>query len=138
MTTRAPRLPLRVRLALFVRRQLPRRDLVERAPLRFHPDVGVPREQGAGDVPGDAHNHLVAGARLREFRDQCVAVIVPPADGRGGRVVQADVAGGPSDARVWYAASGARQFAPLEVLKLTAENNPHGRGSESNAALGTS
>jgi hypothetical protein len=24
------------------------------------------------------------------------------------------------------------------VLKLTAENNPHGRGSESNAALGTS
>jgi hypothetical protein len=29
-------------------------------------------------VPGDAHDHLVARARLGEFRDQRVAVIVPP------------------------------------------------------------
>jgi hypothetical protein len=35
--------------------------------------VGVPREHGTRDVPGDAHDHLVAGARLREFRDERVA-----------------------------------------------------------------
>jgi hypothetical protein len=34
-------------------------------------------------------------------------------------------------------ASGARHVAPLEVLDRAAEYNPHGQGSESNAALGT-
>src|ERR1035437_2122725 len=32
-----------------------------------------------GSQPGDAHDHLVARARLSELRDQRVAVIVPPA-----------------------------------------------------------
>lgn len=35
---------------------------------------------GARDVPGDAQDHLVARARLRELRDQRVPVIVPPPD----------------------------------------------------------
>ena len=39
-------------------------DLVEGVPFRFHPDVGVSREHGARDVPGNAHDHLVAGTRL--------------------------------------------------------------------------
>ena len=32
--------------------------------LRFHPNVGVPREHNARDVLGDAHDHLVARARV--------------------------------------------------------------------------
>src|ERR1035441_1914335 len=55
------------------RRILAGGDLIEGAPLRFHPHVGVSREHGARNVPGDAHDHLVARARLREFRDQRVA-----------------------------------------------------------------
>ena len=42
-------------------------------------NVRVARQHGARDVPGDAHDHLVARSGLREFRDQRVAVIVPPA-----------------------------------------------------------
>ena len=71
-------LPFGFRLALLIGRVLARGDLVEGAPFRFHPHVGVAREHGAGDVPGDAHDHLVAGARFSEFRDQRVAVVVPP------------------------------------------------------------
>jgi len=48
--------------ALFVCRALARRDLFECAPLGFHPHMGVPREHGARDVPGDALDDLVAGA----------------------------------------------------------------------------
>ena len=55
-----------------------RRDLVEGVPLRFHPHVGVPGKHGARDVAGYAHDHLVAGARFSEFRDQHVAVVMPP------------------------------------------------------------
>jgi CHC2 zinc finger len=44
-------------------------DLVEGAPLRFHPHVGVLREHGARDVPRDAHDHLVASVWLRKLRD---------------------------------------------------------------------
>jgi hypothetical protein len=40
--------------------------------------VGVAGEHGARHVPGDAHDHLVAGARLGEFRDERMPVIVPP------------------------------------------------------------
>ena len=43
---------------------------------RLHPHVGVAREHGARDVPGDAHDHLVAGARLG-------AAPVIPANGHG-------------------------------------------------------
>jgi len=71
--------PFGFRLALLVGCALARGDLVEGAPLSLYPYVGVAREHGAGDVPGDAHDHLIAGARLREFRDQGVAVVVPPA-----------------------------------------------------------
>ena len=67
-------LPIGVALALLVGRILSRGDLVEGAPLRFHPHVGVAREHGARDVSGDAHDHLVTRARLRELRDQRVVV----------------------------------------------------------------
>ena len=53
-------LPLGFDLALLVGRALACSDLVESAPLRLHPHMGVPREHSARDVPGDAHNHLVA------------------------------------------------------------------------------
>ena len=52
-------------IAPFVRRALACSDLVEGAPLRFHPHVGVPREHGARDVPRDAHDDLVACAHSR-------------------------------------------------------------------------
>src|ERR1035441_3311291 len=52
---------------LLVGRALACGDLVEGAPLRFHPHVGVAREHGARDVPSDAHDHLVARARRREI-----------------------------------------------------------------------
>jgi len=61
-------LPLCILLALFVGRALAHGDLVKRAPLRFHPHVGIAREHGARDVSGDTHDHLVARARLRELR----------------------------------------------------------------------
>src|SRR5437879_6357603 len=77
---RSLRAQFSVALALLFGRALARGDLVERAPLRLHPQLGVAREHGARDVPGDTHDHLVASARLREFRDQCVAIVVPPAD----------------------------------------------------------
>jgi hypothetical protein len=53
------------------------RLLVQRMALDFHPHVGVARQHGARDVPGNAHDHLGARTRLGEFRDQRVAVIVP-------------------------------------------------------------
>jgi hypothetical protein len=59
------------------RLRLANSDFIEGAPLRFHPHVGVARKHGAGDVPGDAHDHLVARARFRQFRNQRVTVIVP-------------------------------------------------------------
>ncbi|HEX7425198.1 MAG TPA: hypothetical protein VF311_15120 [Terriglobales bacterium] len=65
--------------ALFIGRALACGDLVEGAPFRFHPHVGVPREHGPRDVARDAHDHLVTRARLRKLRDQRVTVIVPPA-----------------------------------------------------------
>jgi hypothetical protein len=40
------------RPALLVGRTLAHGDLVEGAPLGFHPHVGVPLKYGAGDVPG--------------------------------------------------------------------------------------
>ena len=40
--------------------------------------MGAPREHGARDVPGDAHEDIVACARLGEFRYKRVAVVVPP------------------------------------------------------------
>jgi hypothetical protein len=76
-------LPFDFSLALLVGRALARGDFVEGAPFRFHPHVGVPREHGARDVPWDAHDHLVAGARFGRFRDQRVAVIVPGPDDLG-------------------------------------------------------
>ena len=70
--------PLSTR-ALLVCRALPRGDLIEGAPLGLHTDVRVPGEHCARDVAGDAHDHLITGARLGELRDQRVAVIVPAA-----------------------------------------------------------
>jgi len=52
--------PSGVLIAPFTRRLLPRRNLVQSPALRFHPHVGVSREHGAGDVAGDAHDHMVA------------------------------------------------------------------------------
>ena len=61
--------PLRFLIALLVCRALPHRDLVEGAPFRLHPHMGVAGKHGARDVPGDAHNHLIARARFGEFGD---------------------------------------------------------------------
>jgi hypothetical protein len=69
--------PFEFLLAFLVGCALAGSDFVESAPLRLHPHVGVAGEHGTRDVPGDAHDHLAAGARLREFRYQGVAVIVP-------------------------------------------------------------
>jgi hypothetical protein len=44
--------------------------------------VGVAGEHGARDVPGDAHDHLVARARLRKLRHERVAVVVPAASAK--------------------------------------------------------
>ncbi len=60
--------------ALFIGRALPRSNLIQGAPLRFHPHVRVPREHGARDVAGDAHDHLVARARFGKLRYQGVPV----------------------------------------------------------------
>jgi len=68
--------PLGFFLALLVGGALARGNLVQGTPFRFHPHVGVTREHGARDVPGDAHDHLVARARLGGLRDQRVPVIV--------------------------------------------------------------
>jgi hypothetical protein len=67
-------------IALFICRALPRRNLVQRAPLRFHPDVRVAGEHGARDVPRDTHDYLVTGSRLGEFGHLGVAVVVPAPD----------------------------------------------------------
>ena len=48
-------------LAFFISLALARGDLVEGAPLRFHPHVGVAGKHGARDVAGDAHNNFSAG-----------------------------------------------------------------------------
>jgi len=53
-------------------------DLVKGAALRLHPNMRVAGAHGARNVPCNAHNHLVARTRLREFRYQRVTVIVPP------------------------------------------------------------
>ena len=45
-------------LALLVRRALARGDLVEGAPFRYHPHVGVAGEYGARDVPGKLRGRL--------------------------------------------------------------------------------
>ena len=71
---RSLQLPFGFLLAFLVGRALACRDFVERAPLGFHPHVGVARQHGARDVPGDAHDDFIARARLGEFRDQGVAV----------------------------------------------------------------
>jgi hypothetical protein len=65
--------------ALLLGRAPTYRDLVEAAPFRFHPDVGITGKHRARDVAGDAHDHLVTGARLSEFRDQRVPVVVSAA-----------------------------------------------------------
>jgi hypothetical protein len=75
-----------VRLALLVSRALACGDLIQSAPFRFHPHVGVAREHGARSVPGDAHDRLVASAGLGKFREQRVAVVVLAAREPGGRV----------------------------------------------------
>ena len=54
-------------------------DLVEGAPFRFHPHVGIARKHRARDVARDAHDHFVARARLREFCYQGVARVMPAA-----------------------------------------------------------
>jgi hypothetical protein len=51
--------------ALLLRRPLACGDLVQGAPLRLHPDVGIAGKHGARDAPSDAHDHLIAGARSR-------------------------------------------------------------------------
>jgi len=71
-------MPFSVVLAPLVGRNLAGGDLVEGAPLRFHPHVGIAREHGARDVTGEAHDHFVTGTGLKRLRDQRVAVIVPP------------------------------------------------------------
>jgi hypothetical protein len=37
-------------------------------------------QHGARDVPGDAHDHVVACATLRQLCDQRVTVVEPPSD----------------------------------------------------------
>jgi hypothetical protein len=60
---------------LLIGRALPNCNLVQCPPLRLHPNVGVARPHGPRDVPGNAHDHLVAKAELGEFRHQRVAII---------------------------------------------------------------
>lgn len=72
-------LPFCFLLPLLVGGALTYGDLVKRAPLRFHRDVGVARERGPCDMPGDAHDHLIARTRLGELRNERVAIVVPPA-----------------------------------------------------------
>src|ERR1017187_206410 len=45
-------------------------DFVEGAPFRVHPGRGSKRES---NVPGDAHEHLVARTRLRKLREEVTA-----------------------------------------------------------------
>jgi hypothetical protein len=61
-------------LAFLVGGALTRGDLVEGAPFRFHSHMGVAREHGPRDVPGDAHDDLITGTRLSEFGYQRVPV----------------------------------------------------------------
>ena len=75
---RSPPLPFSFLFPLLIGRDLPHRDLVKGAPLRFHPDMGVAREHSARDGADDAYDHLVARTGLGELSDQRVAVIVPP------------------------------------------------------------
>src|ERR1017187_5138353 len=54
--------PFGFHLPLLIGCVLPRGDLVEGAPLRFHPHVGVARKHGARNMPRGAHDHLVTGS----------------------------------------------------------------------------
>jgi len=67
-------LPHRFILPLLVGRFLPRTDFIQCPPFGLHSYVRVPGEHGAGDVPGDAHDYLVARTPVREFRDERVPV----------------------------------------------------------------
>jgi hypothetical protein len=51
--------PLRFFIAPLVGLALALGNFVQGAPFRFHPQVGIPREPGTTDVPGDGH--LVTG-----------------------------------------------------------------------------
>jgi hypothetical protein len=51
-------------------------DLRQCFALSLHPDVAVPAEHLAAHVAGNLHDRLVAGAGLRQLRDQRVPVIV--------------------------------------------------------------
>ena len=75
-------LPLCFLLAFLVGAALARGNLIQGPPFRLHPHVRVAREHSARDVARDAHDHLIAGARLGELRDQRVAVVVPPASAK--------------------------------------------------------
>jgi hypothetical protein len=52
-----------------------------RAPLSRHPHVGVPGKHGTGDVPSDAHDHLVAPRQSQQARwpacAGCLAIARP-------------------------------------------------------------
>ena len=50
-------------LPLLVGRTLAHCNLVEDAPLRFHPDMGVARKHGARDVPGGKTGRSEFGLR---------------------------------------------------------------------------
>ena len=65
-------------LALLVGFALSNGDFVEGAALWAPSARGSSVRAGAGDVPGDAHDHPVAGARLRQFRNQRPANSLPP------------------------------------------------------------
>jgi uncharacterized protein (DUF433 family) len=57
---------------------LPRGDLIQCAALRLHPDVRIAGQHRPRDVARDPHDHFLARAGFREFRDERVPVVVPP------------------------------------------------------------
>jgi hypothetical protein len=83
----------------------PNQTLTIGSTLRSAGFVWLAGEHCARDVPGDAHDYLVARARLGG--PPAPADVHPPARRRSGQAVQADVADRPSDARVGYVATGA-------------------------------
>src|ERR1017187_2971558 len=54
--------------ALLVGRTLAHCNLVEGAPLRFHPHMGIARKHGARDVASDAHDHPLSAVTRRASR----------------------------------------------------------------------